>query len=110
MLEGLVLVIHILMACLIVILVLLQPGQGAHVGAGGGAGAGSLFGSRGAGSFLTRMTTVFAIVFFATSLVLAHLNAKAVKNGSGVGTVKEEISGPNPEIPNTPNRKDIPTL
>jgi preprotein translocase subunit SecG len=39
---------------------------------GGGAGA-TVFGSRGAGNFLTRMTTAAAVVFMVTSLTLAYI-------------------------------------
>jgi preprotein translocase subunit SecG len=39
---------------------------------GGGAGS-TVFGSRGAGNFLTRMTTAAAVVFMVTSLTLAYV-------------------------------------
>jgi preprotein translocase subunit SecG len=56
------------------VVVLLQRGKGAEVGAvfGGGAGA-TVFGSRGAGNFLTRLTTGAAVTFMVTSLSLAYL-------------------------------------
>ena len=63
---------HILAALAIVALVLLQQGKGADAGAAFGAGgSGTVFGARGAASFLTRATAVLALVFFLTSLGLA---------------------------------------
>ena len=62
-------------ACFVLIgVVLLQRGKGADLGASlGGGGANTIFGSRGAGNFLTRITTASAIVFMGTSLTLAYL-------------------------------------
>lgn len=69
-------VFHVLLALSIIGLVLLQQGRGADAGAGFGAGgsSGSLFGARGAASFLSRTTAVLATLFFGTSLTLAYLS------------------------------------
>lgn len=70
--ETLVLVVHVLAALAIVGLVLIQHGKGADMGSGFGGGASStVFGSGGAGSFLSKTTTWLAIAFFLTSFVLA---------------------------------------
>lgn len=73
-----VLIAHALIALAIIALVLLQRGKGAEAGAAFGAGAsGTVFGSRGTGNFFSRMTAVFATLFFATSLTLAYLSSQA---------------------------------
>ena len=66
-------------ACFVLIgVVLLQRGKGADLGASlGGGGANTIFGSRGAGNFLTKITTASAIVFMSTSLSLSYLGYKA---------------------------------
>ena len=70
--ETLVLVVHVLAALSIIGLVLLQQGKGADMGSGFGGGASStVFGSGGAGNFLSRTTTIIAITFFLTSFGLA---------------------------------------
>ncbi len=70
--ETLVVIIHVVVAVAIVALVLLQQGKGADAGASFGAGASqTVFGSSGSGSFLVRATTVAAVTFYVTSLVLA---------------------------------------
>jgi preprotein translocase subunit SecG len=66
-------VVHVIVCLFLIVVVLLQRGKGADIGAvfGGGSGA-TLFGSRGAGNFLTRLTTGAAVVFMLTSLSLAY--------------------------------------
>jgi len=70
-------VLHIVVCVLLVGVVLLQRGKGAEIGAvfGGGAST-TVFGSRGAGNFLTRLTTGAAIVFMLTSLTLAYTTSQ----------------------------------
>lgn len=71
MLYNLVLVIHIILAVLIIVFVLLQQGKGAEAGASfGGGGAATVFGASGSGNFMTRLTAIFATLFFITSLTL----------------------------------------
>jgi preprotein translocase subunit SecG len=77
MLRGFLLAIHVLLAALIVTLVLLQRGKGAEAGAGFGSGAsGTVFGARGTSTLFSKLTAVFAALFFATSLTLAYFGAK----------------------------------
>jgi len=69
------LVIYLLAAVGIIGLVLIQQGKGADMGASFGAGASNtVFGASGSGNFLTRMTAIFAIVFFIFSLVLGNMS------------------------------------
>jgi preprotein translocase subunit SecG len=68
-----ILVIHVLLALGLVGLILIQHGKGADAGAAFGSGAaGSVFGARGAHSFLYKLTAVLAIGFFVTSISLAY--------------------------------------
>ncbi len=70
--ETLVLVLHVLAALAIIGLVLIQHGKGADMGSGFGSGASTtVFGSGGAGNFMTRLTTGIVIAFFLTSFGLA---------------------------------------
>ncbi len=70
--ETLILALHVLAALAIIGLVLIQHGKGADMGAGFGSGASTtVFGSGGAGNFLTRSTTIIAIAFFLTSFGLS---------------------------------------
>src|SRR5262249_41538804 len=60
-------------ACLfLIVVVLLQTGKGADMGAVFGGGSQTLFGSGGAGNFLTKLTTATAIIFMVTALILTY--------------------------------------
>jgi preprotein translocase subunit SecG len=77
MLRGFILAVHVLLAFMIVLLVLLQRGKGAEAGAGFGSGAsGTVFGARGTSTLFSRLTAVFAALFFATSLTLAYVGVR----------------------------------
>jgi preprotein translocase subunit SecG len=65
-------VIHILVSIGLILVVLLQQGKGAEMGAVFGGSSSTIFGSSGAGNFLTRLTTGMAIVFMITSLTLGY--------------------------------------
>ena len=69
-------IVHIVVCVALIMIVLLQTGKGADMGAAfGGGGSQTLFGSTGASTFLSKATTVAAIVFMLTSLVLAYMSS-----------------------------------
>jgi preprotein translocase subunit SecG len=62
-------VFYVLIAAAMIVLILMQRGDGANAGASFGGGAsGTMFGARGSASFLTRTTGVLAGLFFVLSL------------------------------------------
>jgi preprotein translocase subunit SecG len=72
-------IFHVLVAIGLVGLVLIQKGQGATAGASFGAGASAtVFGSRGAGTFLTRATWILAGLFCTISLTMAVVVSRTV--------------------------------
>lgn len=81
-------IFHVLIAIALVVFVLIQKGQGATAGAAFGSGAsGTVFGSRGAGNFLSRTTWVLAALFCTISLTMAILVSRmmdAPETGLGV--------------------------
>lgn len=71
MLLNLFNVIYVLVAIAMLALILLQRGAGAQAGSGFGGGAsGTVFGARGASTFLSRGTAVLAGVFFVLSVIM----------------------------------------
>lgn len=101
--QTLVLVVHVLAAVLLIGLVLVQHGQGADAGAAFGSGASqTVFGSRGAGSFLTRLTTGLAVIFFITSMTLAYLSQDNLSTGSVLdqpaGADGRQAGSPAPQV------------
>ena len=56
--------LHVMVCIVLVTVVLLQRGKGADMGAAfGGGGANTVFGGRGAGNFLTKLTSACAAIF-----------------------------------------------
>jgi len=72
----LVMIIHIIVSFFLITIVLLQGGKGAEMGAAFGGSSQTIFGSRGAATFLSKITTISAIAFMITSLSLAVITAK----------------------------------
>jgi preprotein translocase subunit SecG len=70
--------LHVVACVFLIAVVLLQRGKGAEMGAvfGGGASA-TVFGGRGAGNFLTRLTAISATIFMVTSLSLSYAFTQA---------------------------------
>lgn len=72
----LLIVIHVIVCIALIMIVLLQTGKGADMGAAfGGGGSQTLFGSSGASTFLSKATTIAAVVFMLTSLFLAYVSS-----------------------------------
>ncbi|MDX8410906.1 MAG: preprotein translocase subunit SecG [Mariprofundaceae bacterium] len=97
--TSLIMTLHIIVAFSLIGCVLMQRGQGADMGVSfGGCGAQTLFGSRGAGSFLGKVTGGLATTFMLTSLFLAF--ASQQESGS---LVERNVSQPIPlEQPGLP--------
>ncbi len=94
MLYNILLIVQILVALGIIGLVLMQHGKGADAGAAFGGGAsGTVFGSKGSGNFLTRLTTGLAVLFFANSLMLAWLVAHP-DNMQGGSIIPTQVADP----------------
>jgi len=71
-------IFHVLIAISMIAFILIQKGAGATAGAAFGSGAsGTVFGSRGAGNFLSRTTWVLATLFCLISLTMAVLASRA---------------------------------
>lgn len=71
-------IFHVLVAIAMIAFILIQKGAGATAGAAFGSGAsGTVFGSRGAGNFLSRSTWVLATLFCLISLTMAVMASRA---------------------------------
>ena len=82
-----ILIIHIIISISIVGLVLMQRSEGGGLGIGGG---NNFMSARGTADLLTRATTILAIAFFCTSILLAMLAGYGKKSTSIIDEVKQE--------------------
>jgi len=94
-------IVHIIVAFVMVGVILLQSGKGAEIGAAFGGSSQTVFGSRGAGTFLSKMTAVAALIFMVTSLSLAILSKKQ-NYSSTIGLDKPTSSPSAPAVPDSP--------
>jgi preprotein translocase subunit SecG len=102
MLQTILLVLHVIVALSLITFILLQQGRGAATGAAFGSGASStVFGARGSASFLSRATSILAVVFFSNCLLLAFLGGQR----EGPTSIVEQIASepvPVPEAAKAP--------
>lgn len=98
----LLMVIHIVVCLFLIGVVLVQGGKGSEIGAAFGGSSQTLFGSRGAATFLGKVTTIVAVVFMVTSLLLAVISVKRSSIGGS-----EILDRGTTEAPASPGQ-DIP--
>ena len=66
-------IVYVMVCLFLIIVVLLQHGKGADIGVSLGAGSSNtVFGARGAGNFLTKLTTASAVLFMVLAFSLAR--------------------------------------
>ena len=76
--------IHLVVCFLMIASILLQAGKGAEIGASFGGSSQTVFGSRGPGTFLSKVTVGTAIVFMLSSLSLDVLSREANTASAGI--------------------------
>lgn len=68
-------ILHVLVCLFLILVVLLQQGRGGGLGSAFGGASQQVFGGRGAGNFMTRLTWICATIFIMTSVSLAYLSS-----------------------------------
>src|SRR4026209_1813744 len=80
MLVVLVTVLHVIVCIILILVVLLQSGKSADLaGAFGGSSTQTAFGSRGPASFLSKLTSVAAVLFMGTCITLSIIGIRSEK-------------------------------
>ena len=94
--NSILLIAQVLLSISLIVLILMQHGKGADAGAAFGSGASAtVFGARGSGNFMTRATTVIAILFFLVCLSLAYVSSNRATPDSVTGSVTaQEVETP----------------
>jgi preprotein translocase subunit SecG len=109
------LVLQVLVSVALIGFILIQHGKGADAGAAFGSGASStVFGSRGSGNFMTKVTTILVIIFLANSLMLTYISNQTVQTPTSLldsepGVVLPQTTEtPDTDIPEQDATSDIP--
>ena len=102
-------ILYFAVCLFLIVVVLLQHGKGADIGVALGAGASNtVFGARGAGNFLTKLTTASAILFMVLAFTLARFSADDSADdlletpASEAPPSPESSAPPAPEAPTAP--------
>ena len=114
-------IFHVLIAISMIAFILIQKGAGATAGAAFGSGAsGTVFGSRGAGNFLSRTTWVLATLFCLISLTMAVMASRmnlAPENDLGVVAdaaateqINEQVVPDLPIVIESADPSDVPSV
>ena|SRR5665811_1051004 len=114
-------IFHVLIAIAMIAFILIQKGAGATAGAAFGSGAsGTVFGSRGAGNFLSRSTWVLATLFCLISLTMAVMASRSSitpETDLGVvATTPADEEAATQSVPNVPvatraaDNSDVPSI
>lgn len=93
-------ILHVLVCVFLIIFVLLQPGARGGVGAAfGGAGGQTVFGGRGANTFLAKLTAAAAVVFMLTSVSLSYFvshSGSVMSSRAQAGATDQPADGDKP--------------
>jgi preprotein translocase subunit SecG len=95
-------ILYFAVCLFLIVVVLLQHGKGADIGVALGAGASNtVFGARGAGNFLTKLTTASAVLFMVLAFTLARFSTDT--------SADDLLEAPASEAPAEPQSAAPPT-
>jgi len=74
--QAFLIIIHTIISILLVVVILMQASQGGGLsGTFGSSTTSALLGGRGAGTFLSKMTTYLAVIFLGLAVVISLVSA-----------------------------------
>lgn len=94
------LIVHVIVSVLLMLAILMQASKGGGLsGTFGGVGGSSLFGGRGAATFLSKVTTGLAVAFMVISVLIGLVSAP---RGEATSIIRQEANrrtSPSAELP-----------
>ncbi len=104
MIAILVKIVHFIVCIGLIVIVLLQADKGEGLaGAFGGGASGTLFGERGSGGPMAKLTTAMAVIFMITSLIISIYLPQNVDKTSSLSSPTPPMEAPAaPPMPGLP--------
>jgi preprotein translocase subunit SecG len=102
--STIIVILHVINCVVLILAVMLQSGKSADLaGAFGGVGSQTAFGPRGSASFLSKITTISAVIFMLTSIGLWMFSggSKSVLSGEKAAPPAATAPAPKTEAPKT---------
>jgi preprotein translocase subunit SecG len=100
--ETILLTINIFLAILLVIVILLQRSEGGALGLG--VSQDNFTSSRSAGNFLTKFTSIVAVFFIVTSIILVSISRDQIREVQSVIDLEKE-KNQNKNLPQIPKNQ-----
>jgi preprotein translocase subunit SecG len=100
--QTVVIILHVVASMALILIVLLQTGRGAEMGAAFGGASQTLFGGTGGTTFMSKLTTVAAVVFMLTCMGLTYLSGAPEKK-----SIMENVPVEKPQGPVLPEAKPV---
>ncbi len=93
--------VHVIICVGLIVVVLMQSSKGGGLAGafGGGAFSGAVFGGRGAATFLTKATTILAVLFMISCISLTLVSRGRVDTTSGESAVQRIINQEQQQAP-----------
>jgi len=94
-------ILHMLIAVVLILVILLQSGKGADMGAAfGGGSSQTVFGGRGAATFLSKLTSAVIVLFMLSSLFLAiYVGRRGTSSVITEERARQAAPSPAPQMP-----------
>ena len=106
---ALLIILQMIVSILLVLSILLQSSKGGGLaGIAGGLMSSTVFGGRGAASFLAKATTVLATVFFLNCLGMAVMSTHAQQRASVTQQAAAQQEKPASPVPESPGTATLP--
>ena len=98
---GFLVFIHVVVSVLLIVVILMQASRGGGLsGTFGSATSSAMFGGRGAGTFLSKITVGLAIAFMALAVLISLVNVPSESAESIIKRrAEQELPSPGAELP-----------
>lgn len=97
---GFLVFLHVLVSILLIVVILMQASRGGGLsGTFGSATSTAIFGGRGAGSFLSKITVGLAIAFMTLAVLISLVNVPSQSDSIVRQRSEDQVASPGADLP-----------